>query len=103
MGIPAHGKCQFLFEMAGSASITLNAVETGSFLENTSWVDGMLKSISPTQEEYMNHFLTIINNWEKATGHIIKNQAANIKGSVIVQQNGVHATNEWKYAKPAMN
>lgn len=93
VGIPAHGKCQFLFEMAGSASITLNAVETGSFLENTTWVDMMLKSIPGPTEEYMNHFLTIINNWEKATGHNIKNQEANIKGTVRIQ-NGVKMQSE---------
>jgi hypothetical protein len=40
----------------------------------------------------MNDFLTVINNWEKATGHRIKNPEANIRGTVSIQQqptNGV--------------
>ncbi len=94
VGIPAHRKCQSLFEMAGSASTILLAVEAGGLLDNAAWVQAMLSSLNPTappsiQVPYMNAFLTVINNWEKATGHKIKDPAANITGTVRVQQNGV--------------
>ena len=33
----------------------------------------------------VNDLLTVINNWEKATGHKIKNPEANVMGSVKLQ------------------
>lgn len=98
VGIPAHRKCQSLFEMAGSAATVLLAIEARGLLDNPAWVGGMLTSLNPpvpnplpVQATYMNAFLTVINNWEKATGHKIKNPEANITGTVKVQQNGVKA------------
>ena len=51
----------------------------------------MLSSLNPGtpisfDSDYMNAFLTVINNWEKATGHRIKNPEAVISSSVRVQQ-----------------
>jgi hypothetical protein len=94
VGIPAHTKCQALFEMAGPASNILTLLEAGGYLDSNVNVQTMLSSLNPatpisTDSDYMNAFLTVINNWEKATGHKIKNPEANITGTVRVQQNGV--------------
>ena len=90
-GVPAHSKCQSLFDMAASASTVLLAVEVGGLLDDATWVQNMLSSLAPTSpnmpvhKNYMNDFLTVINNWEKATGHKIKNPEANITGTVKIQ------------------
>ncbi len=96
VGIPAHTKCQSMFEMAAAASNLLNVIEIGSFLENDTNVQTMLSSLNPgtpasINSDFMRAFLIVINNWEKATGHKIKNPESNITGTVTVQQNGVKA------------
>lgn len=101
VGIPAHTRCQFLFEMAGAAANILNVIEIGTYLENDLNVQTMLSSLNPgtpasINSDYMRAFLVVINNWEKATGHRIKNPEGTITGTVKVQQNGVKA-------KPMMN
>ncbi|MDB5136614.1 MAG: hypothetical protein JWP37_3217 [Mucilaginibacter sp.] len=91
VGIPAHSKCQSLFEMAGAASTILTTLEVGGVLDNDSEMQNMLSSLNPpvvpsVNANYMSDFLTVINNWEKATGHAIKTPSANIAGTVRVQQ-----------------
>ncbi|WP_276370831.1 hypothetical protein [Chryseolinea sp. H1M3-3] len=92
VGIQAHRKCQSLFEMAGSAATILLAIETTGLLDDSAWVGRMLSSLNPPvptplsiEGNFMNAFLTVINNWEKATGHKIKNPEANVMGTVKVQ------------------
>lgn len=92
VGIQAHRKCQSLFEMAGSAAMILLAIESRGLLDDSAWVGRMLSSLNPPvpsplsiEGNFMNAFLTVINNWEKATGHKIKNPEANITGTVKVQ------------------
>jgi hypothetical protein len=92
VGIQAHRKCQSLFEMAGSAAMILLAIETRGLLDDSAWVGRMLSSLNPPvpsplsiEGNFMNAFLTVINNWEKATGHKIKNPEANVMGTVKVQ------------------
>jgi hypothetical protein len=102
VGIPAHKKSQALFEMAAPAANILCGLETGGFLNNPAWVTGMLSSLVPgappgIQATYMTDFLTVINNWERATGHRIKNPEGNITGTVKVQNSGV------KSGQPVMN
>jgi hypothetical protein len=102
VGVPAHTKCQALFEMAGAAANIMNLLEIGTYLESTANLQTMLSSLNPgtlasINSDYMNAFLTVINNWEKATGHRIKNPEGNITGTVKIQQpNGVSV-------RPAMN
>ncbi len=93
VGVPAHTKCQDLFEMAGAAANILSLLELGTYLETTGNLQTMLSSLNPgtaasIDSDYMNNFLTVINNWEKATGHKIKNPEANIRGTVSVRSNG---------------
>jgi hypothetical protein len=92
VGIQAHRKCQSLFEMAGSAAMILLAIESRGLLDDSAWVGRMLSSLNPPvpsplsiEGNFMNAFLTVINNWEKATGHKIKNPEANVTGTVKVQ------------------
>jgi len=54
-------------------------------------VQTMLSSLNPgtllsIDSDNMNYFLVVINNWEKATGHRIKNPEANIRGTVSIAQ-----------------
>lgn len=104
VGIPAHSKCQYLFEMAGAAASILTSIEVGGFLDNAADVQTILSSLNPppavpplpVYSNFMTNFLTVINNWEKATGHKIKNPEANITGTVRIQKNGTQT-------QPAMN
>jgi hypothetical protein len=95
VGIPAHSKCQSLFEMAGAASHVLRTIEIGNVLNNPALMPDILRSLIPSATpdarnmNLMTDLLILINNWEKATGHKIKNPGAGaISGSVKVQQNG---------------
>jgi hypothetical protein len=94
VGVPSHRKAEALFEMAAPAATILTAIEVGGILDQTDWVNDMLStadpSASPTppQRSFMTDFLSVINNWEKATGHRIKNPEATISGTVKVQQSG---------------
>jgi hypothetical protein len=97
VGIPAHRKCQSLFEMAGPAANILINIEAGNILDNPGVMQSILSSLNPNPPaapqqvnvDFMTDFLTVINNWEKATGHRIKNPEGNITGTVKIQQNGV--------------
>ena len=93
VGIPAHNKCQTLFEMAGAAANILRVIEEGGVFDDPARMPDIFRSLIPpggTDEDknFMSDFLTVINNWEKATGHKIKNTEANIIAKVKVQQNG---------------
>jgi hypothetical protein len=94
VGVPAHSKCQYLFEMAGAASNILTLIEAGGFLDNSSNIQTMLSALNPPPAvpppavfiNSMQDFLTVINNWEKATGHSIKNPETSIRSNVKIQQ-----------------
>lgn len=91
VGIPAHGKCQSLFEMAAAAGQILNIIEIGGVLDNAAAVPIILASLNVpppvgAMPVLMQNLLTVINNWERATGHKIKNREANINGTVRVAQ-----------------
>jgi len=91
VGIPAHTKSQALFEMAGPLANILVAVETSSLLNDSTFVKDMLSSLDPAKapslaSDFMNGFLTVINNWEKATNHRLKNPEASLTGTVKIEQ-----------------
>jgi hypothetical protein len=93
VGVPAHSKSQSLFEMAGPASNVLSLIEAGGVLDDGPKVQNILSSLNPPATpslfaNYMSDLLTVINNWERATGHRIKNPEAKINGVVKVSQNG---------------
>jgi len=91
VGVPAHTKSQALFEMAGAAANVLNLVEAGGYLDTSGNVQNMITSLEPGKlpsidSDVMNYFLLVIHNWEKATGHMIKNPEAKLNGTVKIQQ-----------------
>ena len=93
VGIPAHSKCQSLFEMAGPAANILSMIEIGGILDVDGTVQDILTSLNPPfvatpNANYMTDLLTVINNWERATGHRIKNPEAKISATVNLN-NGV--------------
>ncbi len=86
VGLPAHQKSQALFDLAGAAGSVLRAIELG-VLENPTWITRMFTNPpDPATVPLLNDLLTVINNWEKATGHKIKNREANVAGTVKVAQ-----------------
>lgn len=93
VGIPAHSRSQALFEMAGPAANILSLVEAGGTLDNQGTMQNILTSLNPPfipslNSNYMEDFLSIINNWERATGHQLKNPEARLTAAVKVSENG---------------
>lgn len=98
VGLEAHKKSQALFDMAAPMATILRNIEFGTF-EVTApsvWIRNVIESQrglpgvtpDPAERDALLDILTVINNWEKATGHKIKNPEANITGTVRVQSNG---------------
>jgi len=94
--IEAHGKSQALIDLSIPTATILRMIEFGT-LEGGNWLQLAIESQTPAgqalasveQSLALVDMLTIINNWEKATGHRIKNPEANITGTVRLQQNGM--------------
>lgn len=96
VGVSVHSKSQDLFELALPAQHILLAIENGipgegaNPLEDQVWLQQMLgyQGAVPTgvQTMYLNYFLQVINQWEKATGHNIKNTVRTPQNTVQMQQ-----------------
>jgi hypothetical protein len=77
--LPAHSKSVALVEIAAPMAGLLRSIEIGDFT-NQAWTDQIihanvpnhLPAPTPEQTVIINNILTIINNWEKITGHKIK-------------------------------
>ena len=101
VGLPAHSKSEGLLDIAPPMNTLLRRIELGDY-NNETTVSTIITSQAATlpttdpSRKALNDLLAIVNNWEKATGHRIKNPEANITGKVSIQQNGVKAM-------PAMN
>lgn len=100
VGIEAHKKSQALLDMAPPSATILRIIEYGtyeSFGSTSLWIREVIESQTPAgrliattnQANALLDLLTVINNWEKATGHKVKNVESNITGLVRVQSNGV--------------
>jgi hypothetical protein len=107
VGIPAHTKSQSLFEMAGAASNILRTIEEGGVFDNPTRMPTLLRSLVPPvpliatpDMNLMSDLLTVINNWEKATGHKIK-LTDGYTAAVRVQSSG--AATAARSTLPAMN
>jgi hypothetical protein len=108
VGIESHKRAQSLFDMAGPMATVLRQIEFGTFELSSPvlWIRRTIESqtpagsllATPEQSAALIDLLTIINNWEKATNHRIKNPEANITGSVKIQPSGMIKT-----TKPALN
>jgi hypothetical protein len=90
VGIPAHSKSQALFEMSTPASNILRAIEQGGILDDQATMNDILGALlgNPgtldVNINYMTDLLSLINNWERATGHRLKNPESNIRGTVTI-------------------
>ncbi len=103
MGLPAHSKSEGLLDIAPPMNTLLRRIELGDYSPNneaevTAIIKSQKDNLPQTDpiRQALNDLLLIINNWEKATGHKIKNPEANVSGTVKIQQNG-------SALKPVMN
>lgn len=88
VGIPAHSKCQALLDLAIPTANILKLIEDPAD-ELHSNLDAIISSKSSkigTAYTLLNDIILVINNWEKATGHKIKNRESNINGTVKIAQ-----------------
>jgi hypothetical protein len=101
VGLPAHTKSVAIFDIAQPMNFILRGMELGLF-NDANFLQRVIRSLStinpitnpvPSAQEIniLNNMLLIINNWEKATGHRIKNPEASITGTVRVQQTSLPA------------
>ena len=105
VGLPAHSKSEGLLDIAPAMNTLLRRIELGDYnLPNEANVRRIIEAQTPllappataAEQQALTDLLLIINNWEKATGHRIKNPDATLTGTVRVQSNGVKA-------QPVMN
>jgi hypothetical protein len=96
VGLSAHGKSEGLLDIAPPMNTLLRRIEIGDYSQqNINQVRDIIESQVPgrplvqTNVDALNDLLLVINNWEKATGHRIKNPEGNITGTVKIQSNGV--------------
>ena len=91
IGLPAHSKSEGLLDIAPPMNTLLRRIEFGDFnveAEMRTIIESQTPASTATaaQRQALNDLLLIINNWEKATGHRIKNPEANVRGTVTVAQ-----------------
>jgi hypothetical protein len=95
VGLPAHSKSEGLLDIAPPMNTLLRRIELGDYDSDESEVTKIILSQknnllqNDPHRMALNDLLQIINNWEKATGHKIKNPESKITGTVKVQQNGM--------------
>jgi hypothetical protein len=94
VGVNAHSKSEGLLEIAPAMNTLLRRIELADY-NNEAVVNVIIKSEADNlpnnnpDRAALNDLLRIINNWEKATGHRIKNPGApSLNGTVKIQQNG---------------
>lgn len=91
VGVNAHSKSEGLLDIAPAMNTLLRRIEFGDYNpENESQVSAIitsqakgLTSADPNRQALAD-LLAIINNWEKATGHRIKNPEVRLNGQVQV-------------------
>jgi hypothetical protein len=98
VGIASHKKTQSLFDMAAPMATILRNIEFGTFEISAPdlWIRRVIESstasgslvASAAQKATLVDILMVVNNWEKSTGHRIKNPEVNITGSVKILPNG---------------
>lgn len=89
VGLPAHSKSKTLIELAGPTADLLRLIENdSSVFHNPTDFTALIQSkgSGTTLEQFLNDLILLISNWEKATGHKLKNRESNIRGTVSVSQ-----------------
>jgi len=102
VGIAAHSKSEGLLDIAPPMNTLLRRIEMGDYNDQEdveliirSQVNPAVVGVEDHHRQALKELLQIINNWEKATGHRIKNPEASFNGKIVVPTNGVKT--------PAMN
>ena len=90
VGLPAHSKSEGLLDIAPPMNTLMRRIEFGDYNaedEVRTIIESQTPSsvATPSQKQALVDLLLILNNWEKATGHRIKNPEANITGKVRLQ------------------
>lgn len=96
VGLPAHSKSEGLLDIAPPMNTLLRLIELGDYNpEKETHVQTIIEAekngLGPDNpdRQALSDLLLIINNWEKATGHRIKNpETAGVSGTVKIHQNG---------------
>lgn len=91
VGLHAHAKSEGLLDIAPAMNTLLRRIELGDYnveLEARTIIESQTpgSTASIPQKQALIDLLLIINNWEKATGHRIKNPEASINAAVRVQR-----------------
>lgn len=91
VGIPAHSKSEGLLDIAPPMNTLLRRIELGDYSRETTVTDiitSQSKSLpqGDPNRNALNDLLLIINNWEKATGHKIKNPQSVLNGTVKIDK-----------------
>ena len=91
VGVAAHSKSEGLLDIAPLMNTLLRRIEMGDYNDQEdveliirSQVNPAVVGVEDHHRQALKELLQIINNWEKATGHKIKNPEANIKGIVRI-------------------
>lgn len=98
VGLPAHNKSEGLLDIAPPMNTLLRRIEFGDYNaedEARTIIESQTPASTATaaQKQALNDLLLIINNWEKATGHRIKNPEATLNGTARVQRNMPYNSN----------
>lgn len=103
VGVPAHTKSEAILDIAKPMNSILRFVELGGFnnanflqrvIRSQATVNPIAPAATPQETAILDNILLIINNWEKATGHRIKNPETRINGAIKIEQ---------KTAKPVLS
>jgi len=91
VGVPAHSKSEGLLDIAPPMNTLLRRIEFGDYSREplvTDIITSQAKSLpqNDPNRNALNDLLLIMNNWEKATGHKIKNPQLSVNGTVKLGQ-----------------
>ena len=96
VGLPAHSKSEGLLDIAPLMNTLLRRIELGDYNEQIpvrriieSQTTTLAPPATPSEVQALTNILSIINNWEKATGHRIKNPEAKLNGTLKIEQMSV--------------
>ena len=99
VGLPAHSKSEGLLDIAPPMNTLLRRIEVGDYnsedevrLIIRSQVDPAVAGVTEDHRQALRDLLQIINNWEKATGHKIKNpEKFGVNGSLRIENKSLNS------------
>lgn len=98
VGLPAHSKSEGLLDIAPPMNTLLRRIELGNYNDQIpvrriieSQTNTLVPQATLQEQQALTDILSIINNWEKATGHKIKNPETNIRGTLKIEQKSMNS------------